>query len=89
MGLVFLFIAGGILGYLAAIIMQADHRRGILLNAALGILGALIGGLVVNPLVGGGDLLSGSYDVGGLLIPLSGSALVLLAVNLLRPDVVR
>ena len=89
MGLVFLFVAGGIMGWLAAIITQSDHRRGILLNAAVGILGSLLAGLVVTPLVGSANLLSGSYDVGALLIALAGSAGLLLVVNLLRPDVVR
>jgi uncharacterized membrane protein YeaQ/YmgE (transglycosylase-associated protein family) len=88
-GLVFLFMAGGILGWLAAIITQADHRRGVLLNAAVGILGSLIAGLVLTPLLGGGNLLTGAYDVRALLIALAGSAGLLLVVNLLRPDAVR
>jgi uncharacterized membrane protein YeaQ/YmgE (transglycosylase-associated protein family) len=88
-GLVFLFVAGGILGWIAAIITQTDHRRGILLNAAVGILGSLIAGLVLTPLLGGGNLLTGSYHEGALIIALAGSAGLLLVVNLLRPDVVR
>jgi len=87
--MVFLFVAGGIMGWLAAIITQADHRRGILLNGAVGILGSLIAGLVVTPLIGSGNLLTGRYDVSALLLALTGSAGLLLAVNLLRPDVVR
>jgi uncharacterized membrane protein YeaQ/YmgE (transglycosylase-associated protein family) len=88
-GLVFLFVAGGILGWIAAIITQTDHRRGILLNAAVGILGSLIAGLVLTPLLGGGNLLTGNYHEGSLIIALAGSAGLLLLVNLLRPDVVR
>ena len=89
MGLIFLIVAGGILGWLAAIIVEADHPRGILSNAAVGILGALVAGLVVSPLVGSGNLLAGTYDVRTLLISLFGSAVLLLAVNVLRPDAVR
>lgn len=89
MGLVFLVVVGGILGWLAAIITQADHRRGILLNAMVGIFGSLVSGLVIPPLLGGGNLLTGTYQVGALLIALSGSACLLLVVNLLRPEVVR
>lgn len=88
MGLLFLIMAGGIMGWLASIIMQADHRRGILRNGAIGVLGALLGGLVVTPMVGRGDLLSGSYDVGALLISLCGAAGLLVTVNLLRRDAV-
>jgi uncharacterized membrane protein YeaQ/YmgE (transglycosylase-associated protein family) len=88
-GLVFLFLAGGIMGWLAAIITQSDHRRGVLLNGAIGILGSLIAGLVVTPLLGSGNLLTGPYNEGALLAAITGSAGLLLAVNLLRPDVVR
>lgn len=89
MGLIFLLVAGGILGFVAAIITETDHRRGILLNAAVGILGSLIAGLLLTPLLGGGNLLTGVYDVGALLIALAGSAGLLLVVNLLRRDAVR
>jgi len=88
-GLIFLLVAGGILGWLAAIITQADYRRCILLNATIGVLGSLVAGLAITPLIGGGNLLTGSYDVDALLIALTGSASLLLVVNLLRPDVVR
>jgi len=85
-GLIFLIVAGGILGWLAAIITRTDDRRGTLFNCAIGILGSLVAGLVVTPLVGTSDLLGGTYNVDALLIALTGSAGLLLAVNLLRPD---
>ena len=84
MGLVFLVVVGGILGWLAAIVMRAEDSRSILLNVALGIGGALFAGLVVYPMLGGGSLLAGDYSVDGLLIALLGSLAVLVAVNLLR-----
>ena len=45
---------------------------------------APLSGLVINPLIGGGDLLDGQYSVSALVIALVGSVAVLLAVNLLR-----
>jgi uncharacterized membrane protein YeaQ/YmgE (transglycosylase-associated protein family) len=84
MGLVFLVVVGGMLGWLAAIIMRKEDSRGLALNVAVGIAGALVAGLVVHPLLGGGSLLDGSYSVDGLLTALFGSVAVLLAVNLLR-----
>ena len=83
MGLVFLLVVGGMLGWLAAIIMQIDDTRGLALNVAVGIAGALVAGLVVHPLLGGGSLLDGRYSVAGLLTALFGSIVVLVAVNLL------
>jgi uncharacterized membrane protein YeaQ/YmgE (transglycosylase-associated protein family) len=84
MGLVFLLVVGGLLGWLAAIIMRIEDTRGVAANVAVGIAGALVAGLVVHPLLGGGSLLEGRYSVDGLLTALVGSIVVLLAINLLR-----
>ena len=86
MGLVFLVVIGAILGWLAAIIARTESLQGLLLNLGGGIGGALIAGLVVHPLLGGGDLLAGNYSVDGLLTALAGAIVLLLAVNLLRDD---
>jgi uncharacterized membrane protein YeaQ/YmgE (transglycosylase-associated protein family) len=82
MGLVFLILIGGMLGWQAAIIARAEAGPARLRNILTGIAGALIAGLVVNPLLGGGDLLEGQYSVEALLIALLGSVVVLVAGNL-------
>jgi uncharacterized membrane protein YeaQ/YmgE (transglycosylase-associated protein family) len=83
-GLVFLIVIGGMLGWLAAIITRAESGPARLQNILIGIAGALVAGLVINPLLGGGDLLDGQYSISALVIALAGSVTVLLAVNLLR-----
>jgi len=89
MGFIFLIVVGGILGWLSAIVMRRDHGRGVVRNMLLGILGALLAGLVINPLAGGQSLLGHHYDVGALLVSLFGSVALLAAINVLRPDLVR
>ena len=84
MGLVFLIVIGGMLGWLAAIITCAESGAARLRNILIGIAGALVTGLVINPLLGGSDLLAGHYGVDSLLIALTGSVSVLLLVNLWR-----
>jgi uncharacterized membrane protein YeaQ/YmgE (transglycosylase-associated protein family) len=84
MGLVFLVVIGGMLGWLAAIITRAESGPARLRNILIGIAGALVAGLVVNPLLGGGDLLAGQYNVDALMIALAGTVVVLLVVNLWR-----
>ena len=84
MGLVFLVVLGGILGWLAAIINSSDNGRALALNVAAGIAGALLTGLVLAPLLGVGSILDGAYRVDGLLTALAGSLVVLVAVNVLR-----
>jgi uncharacterized membrane protein YeaQ/YmgE (transglycosylase-associated protein family) len=84
MGLVFLIVIGGMLGWLAAIITRAETGPARLRNILIGIAGALVAGLVVNPLLGGGNLLAGQYSIDALMIALAGTVGVLLVVNLWR-----
>jgi uncharacterized membrane protein YeaQ/YmgE (transglycosylase-associated protein family) len=82
-GLVFLVVIGGMLGWLAAIIARAESGTARMRNILIGIVGALVAGLAVNPLLGEGNLLAGQYSVNALLIALAGSVALLLALNLL------
>ena len=84
MGLVFLIVVGSMLGWIAAIIVRARSAHARVRHILLGLAGALVTGLVINPLAGGTDLLAGQYRVDALLIALSGSVAVLLAVYLWR-----
>ena len=52
MGLVFLIVIGGMLGWLAAIIVRAESDTARLRNILVGIAGALATGLAVIPLKG-------------------------------------
>ena len=89
MGLVFLIVIGGMLGWLAAIIVRAESGEARLRNILIGIAGALGAGLVINPLIGGSSLLEGYYGIDALLIALTGSVVLLLAVNLWRDGKLR
>ena len=84
MGVVFLVVVGSILGWPAAIVMRTEHKRGILLNVAAGIGGALLTGFVIGPLLGLGHVLDGRHSIAGLLTALGGAIVLLFAVNLLR-----
>ncbi|WP_347302331.1 GlsB/YeaQ/YmgE family stress response membrane protein [Croceibacterium sp. TMG7-5b_MA50] len=89
MGFIFLLVVGGVLGLVSACAAGCDHGRGVMRNVALGILGALLTGLVINPMAGGASLLGTHYDAGALLVSLAGSLALVAAVNLLRPDLIR
>ena len=43
MNLIIWLIVGGILGWLASIVMRRDAQQGILLNVVVGIVGAFLG----------------------------------------------
>jgi len=84
MGLIILLAIGGIIGWLASIVMRTDGQQGIILNIVVGIIGSLLAGYLVTPLIGGAPITAGSYDVKSLLVSFLGAVALLAIVNLVR-----
>ncbi len=84
MNLIIWLIVGGVVGWLASIIMRTDGQQGILLNIVVGIVGAFIGGLLISPLVGVGTINSSGLSIGTLLVSLAGAVILLAIVNMFR-----
>ena len=89
MGLIIALIIGGVIGWLASIVMRTDAQQGIILNVVVGIVGSLLGGLLLGPLLGGGNIMSGALDVRTLLVAFLGAVILLAIVNLFRRGSVR
>jgi uncharacterized membrane protein YeaQ/YmgE (transglycosylase-associated protein family) len=81
-------IVGGIVGWLASLIMRTDGQQGILLNIVVGIVGAFIGGWVISPMVGVATINEG-ISIGSILVSLVGAIILLAIVNLFRRGSVR
>ncbi|MDO9217868.1 MAG: ABC transporter permease subunit, partial [Lacisediminimonas sp.] len=47
MNFIIWIVVGGILGWIASMIMRTDAQQGMLLNIVVGIIGALLGGSIV------------------------------------------
>ena len=82
-------LVGGILGWLASLVMKTDGQQGIILNVVVGIVGALIAGFVIAPMFGTGTINSNDFSVSGLLVSFVGAAVLLGIVNLFRRGTVR
>ncbi|HEX5758036.1 MAG TPA: GlsB/YeaQ/YmgE family stress response membrane protein [Thermoanaerobaculia bacterium] len=89
MGFIIWLIVGGLIGWLASIIMRTDAQQGIILNIVVGIVGAILGGLLIAPLLPGGTINTGDYSLMGLLASLIGAIILLAIVNLIRRGSVR
>lgn len=89
MGLIILLVVGGLIGWIASIIMRTDAQQGIVLNVVVGIVGALLAGLVITPLVGGAPITSGVVNLETILVSLLGAVLLLAVINLFRRGAVR
>ncbi len=81
-------IVGGVVGWLASLIMRTDAQQGILLYVIVGIIGAFIGGWVISPMVGVGTINEG-ISIGSFLVSLVGAVVLLAIVNLFRRGRVR
>jgi uncharacterized membrane protein YeaQ/YmgE (transglycosylase-associated protein family) len=84
MGILVWLIVGGVVGWLASIIMRTDGQQGILLNVVVGIIGALLAGFVIAPLFGTGTINSNDFSLSGLLVSFVGAVVLLAIVNLFR-----
>jgi uncharacterized membrane protein YeaQ/YmgE (transglycosylase-associated protein family) len=85
MGLILWLIVGGIVGWLASIVMRTDAQQGIFLNVVVGIIGAFVGGLIFS----GGNINNSSLTVYTFLTSLVGAIILLAIVNLVRRGSVR
>jgi uncharacterized membrane protein YeaQ/YmgE (transglycosylase-associated protein family) len=89
MTLILAIIVGGIIGWLASIIMRRDAQQGIFLNIVVGIVGAVLAGFIINPLIGGGNIMAGDFSLSALLVSLLGAVILLAIVNLFTRKSVR
>jgi uncharacterized membrane protein YeaQ/YmgE (transglycosylase-associated protein family) len=84
MNLILWIIIGGVIGWIASIIMKTDAQQGILLNIVVGIVGAFLAGLLLTPLLGIGTINQSNFSFPALLVSLGGAIILLAIVNLFR-----
>ena len=88
-GFILWLVIGGVIGWLASIVMRRDGSQGILLNIVVGIVGAVLGGWLLSPLIGAPTINSGVISVGSLLVSFLGAVILLAIVNLISRKRVR
>jgi len=89
MGIILWLVIGGVVGWLASIVMRRDGNQGILLNIVVGIIGAMLGGWLLGPLLGAPSINSGTISIGSLLVSFLGAVILLAIVNLVTRNRVR
>ena len=77
-------VIGGILGWLASIVMKTNAEQGMLLNIIVGIVGAFLGGLLLAPLLGTGTINQSDFSIGSLFVSFLGAVILLAIVNFFR-----
>ena len=84
MNFIIWLVIGGVIGWLASIVMRTDGQQGIILNVVVGIVGAFVGGLLF-----GGSINSQGLTLYTFLSSLVGAIILLAIVNLVRRGSVR
>lgn len=87
MGLLVLLVVGGVIGWVASMIMR--DNTGLFLNIVIGIVGAILAGFIVTPLIGGAPITSGVISIQSIIVSLLGAIVLLAIVNLVRRGSVR
>ena len=77
-------IIGGLIGWVASIVMKTNGQQGLFLNIIVGIVGAFLGGWLISPLVGVGTINQDNFSLPALLVSFVGAVILLAIVNLLR-----
>lgn len=73
-------IIGGVAGWLASIVMGTNRQQGLIIDIVVGIVGALIGGFVINAL--GGNAGVTGLNIGSLLTAFIGAVILLALLRL-------
>ncbi|WP_431850952.1 GlsB/YeaQ/YmgE family stress response membrane protein [Allosphingosinicella sp.] len=90
MNLIIALVIGGIIGWLASIVMRTDAQQGIFLNVVVGIVGSLLGSFLAQALgLTRGTILDAPFSLTTLLVALVGAIILLAIVNLFRRGRVR
>ena len=84
MNFIIWLVVGGLIGWVASMIMKTDAQQGVILNVVVGIVGAFLGGWLISPLVGVATINQDAFSIGALLVSLVGAIILLAIVNLFR-----
>lgn len=84
MNLIIWLVVGGLIGWVASMLMRTNGQQGLILNVVVGIVGALIGGWLLAPMFGSGTINQNDFSVASLGVSLLGAVILLAIVNLVR-----
>jgi uncharacterized membrane protein YeaQ/YmgE (transglycosylase-associated protein family) len=84
MGFILWLIIGGIIGWLASIVMNTNHKQGKFLNIIVGIVGAMIAGWILSPMLGIRTINQESFSLASMFVSFLGAVILLALVNLFR-----
>ena len=84
MNFIIWLVLGGLIGWVASMVMNTNAQQGMFLNVVVGIVGAMLGGWFLAPLFGTGTINSNDFSLAALGESLLGAIVLLAIVNFFR-----
>lgn len=89
MTLIFIILVGGLVGWLASPAIRDSCAEGSISDIATGIVGALLGGFALTPLLGSAPITNGRVSGEAFLVALFGAAVVVAIASVRRRNRLR
>ena len=89
MNIIIWLVVGGLVGWVASLVMRTDAQQGVFLNVIVGIVGAVIAGWLISPLVGVATINQDALSIGAIVVSLIGAVILLAVVNIFRRGTAR
>jgi uncharacterized membrane protein YeaQ/YmgE (transglycosylase-associated protein family) len=89
MNFILWLVVGGVIGWLASILMKTNDQQGMFLNVVVGIVGAMLSGWFISPMVGVSTINQNNFSLLALFVSFLGAAILLAIVNLVRRGTAR
>ena len=81
MGIILWIIFGGLVGWIASLIMGTDAKQGIVLNIIVGVIGAIVGGWLMSFF---GKVGVTGFNFYSFLVAIIGAVVLIAIVKMLR-----
>jgi len=81
MGIILWIIFGALVGWIASLVMKTDPQQGVMLNIIVGIVGAVVGGWLMNFL---GESGVSGFNLYSFIVALLGAIIFIALVKVLR-----
>lgn len=89
MNFIIWLVVGGVIGWLASMLMKTNDQQGMFLNVVVGIVGAMLAGWFISPMIGVATINDNNFSLPALFVSFIGAAVLLAIVNIFRRGTAR
>jgi uncharacterized membrane protein YeaQ/YmgE (transglycosylase-associated protein family) len=84
MNVIVWLVIGGLVGWVASMLMNTDGQQGVLMNVIVGIVGAVLGGWLLGGYFGSSTINQGNFSLNGLFVSLIGAVVLIALLKIVR-----